>query len=158
MNFQKRILAEANKCFKNKDRYNFQQISEHEFTIEFTIVNQESIYYNQTHTILLKTRYGNGDDIYQYPINKPLVKFLSNIWHPNIGYDNGIVCIDILNEPEKWSALQSFDSIFSSILILLDNPNTESPQDVEACKDFVNNINQKQELINIVNSKYKKYN
>jgi ubiquitin-protein ligase len=159
MDFNKRINAEMRKCSKS-DRYQFTQVSDCEFSIKFATQNKESIYNNQDHTIIFKTTYGNGEDCYQYPKDRPLVRFASKIWHPNIGYNDGTICIDILNDSDKWTPLQSFDSIFTSIIILLDNPNLDSPQELEACNDFKKfidsngNIINKSELIKLVDSKY----
>ncbi|ETI24526.1 hypothetical protein G647_03895 [Cladophialophora carrionii CBS 160.54] len=79
-----------------------------------------------------------------YPLNPPKMKFLGEIWHPNV-YTNGEVCISILHPPgddpnhyesasERWSPIQSVEKILISVMSMLAEPNDESPANVEAAK------------------------
>ncbi|RMZ88036.1 hypothetical protein DV736_g4731, partial [Chaetothyriales sp. CBS 134916] len=79
-----------------------------------------------------------------YPLNPPKMKFLGEIWHPNV-YANGEVCISILHPPgddpnhyesasERWSPIQSVEKILISVMSMLAEPNDESPANVEAAK------------------------
>ena len=79
-----------------------------------------------------------------YPLNPPKMRFLGEIWHPNI-YANGEVCISILHPPgddpnhyekasERWSPIQSVEKILISVMSMLAEPNDESPANVEAAK------------------------
>jgi len=78
----------------------------------------------------------------EYPYKPPTFKFLRPIFHPNI-YSDGKVCISILHPPgadeqsgehpdERWSPLQGVESILRSVLLLLDDPETTSPANVDA--------------------------
>lgn len=70
-----------------------------------------------------------------YPISPPIVYF-NNIIHPNV-YDDGKVCISILHEGvdswgyeksyERWTPTHTVDSIMTSIISMLSDPNFESP-------------------------------
>lgn len=77
-----------------------------------------------------------------YPLSPPVMKFLCDIWHPNV-YANGTVCISILHAPgedpnhyesasERWSPIQSTEKILISVMSMLAEPNDESPANVEA--------------------------
>ncbi|KAK1835863.1 ubiquitin-conjugating enzyme E2 R1 [Podospora conica] len=77
-----------------------------------------------------------------YPYSPPKFRFLIPITHPNI-YPDGRLCISILHTPgedhmsgedagERWSPLQGAESVLRSILLLLDNPEINSPADVDA--------------------------
>ncbi|EKD13493.1 uncharacterized protein L3040_008640 [Drepanopeziza brunnea f. sp. 'multigermtubi'] len=77
-----------------------------------------------------------------YPYSPPKFKFLQPIYHPNI-YPDGKVCISILHAPgedeqsgelasERWSSIQSVESVLRSILLLLDDPEISSPANVDA--------------------------
>lgn len=77
-----------------------------------------------------------------YPYSPPKFRFLIPITHPNI-YADGRLCISILHTPgedrmsgeeasERWSPLQGAESVLRSILLLLDNPEINSPADVDA--------------------------
>lgn len=78
----------------------------------------------------------------KYPFAPPTFKFIRPIFHPNI-YPDGKVCISILHAAgadeqagelaeERWSPLQSVESILRSILLLLDDPYIGSPANVDA--------------------------
>lgn len=80
----------------------------------------------------------------QYPLRPPKVTFLNKMFHPNI-YPNGKVCISILDEdvagplgcgaPEdRWAPVQNIRTVLLSLVILLENPNIDSPADVDASK------------------------
>lgn len=84
-----------------------------------------------------------------YPCSPPTVRFTSEIWHPNI-YPDGKVCISILHAPgddpngyevaaERWSAVHTVESIILSIIVMLSNPNDESPANVDAAKEWREN-------------------
>jgi len=77
----------------------------------------------------------------QYPNKPPIFKFISNLPHPNI-YNDGKVCISILHEgvdetnyedtSERWSPVQTIQTIFLSIISLFHSPNCDSPANVDA--------------------------
>ena len=77
-----------------------------------------------------------------YPYQPPKFRFLIPITHPNI-YPDGQHCISILHKPgedqmsgedasERWSPLQGAESVLRSILLLLDDPEINSPANVDA--------------------------
>lgn len=79
-----------------------------------------------------------------YPLRPPKVTFLTKMFHPNI-YPNGKVCISILDEdvagplgcgaPEdRWAPVQNIRTVLLSIAVLLENPNIDSPANVDASK------------------------
>jgi len=60
----------------------------------------------------------------EYPNRPPNVKFVSDMFHPNV-YADGSICIDILQN--RWSPTYDVSSILTSIQSLLDEPNPNSP-------------------------------
>lgn len=80
-----------------------------------------------------------------YPLYPPTLTFKSPIpFHPNI-YADGRLCISILHPPEddqygyesaaeRWSPVQSPETILVSTISLMYSPNDESPANVEAAK------------------------
>lgn len=65
-------------------------------------------------------------------------------FHPNI-YPNGALCISILHPPgedqygyesasERWSPVQTPETILLSVISLFHSPNDESPANVEAAR------------------------
>eukprot|EP00188_Purpureofilum_apyrenoidigerum_P001080 Plantae.Rhodophyta-Purpureofilum_apyrenoidigerum.ctg15537.p1 GENE.Plantae.Rhodophyta-Purpureofilum_apyrenoidigerum.ctg15537~~Plantae.Rhodophyta-Purpureofilum_apyrenoidigerum.ctg15537.p1 ORF type:complete len:173 (+),score=28.58 Plantae.Rhodophyta-Purpureofilum_apyrenoidigerum.ctg15537:301-819(+) len=81
-----------------------------------------------------------------YPYRPPVMKFVSEMWHPNI-YRDGTVCISILHPPgddpneyeaasERWSPVHTVESILHSVISLLATPNEDSPANVDAAKQM----------------------
>ncbi|QIW97295.1 hypothetical protein AMS68_002813 [Peltaster fructicola] len=79
-----------------------------------------------------------------YPLYPPTLSFETPIFHPNV-YENGNVCISILHPPEddqygyedaseRWSPVQSVETILLSVISMLGSPNDESPANIEAGK------------------------
>lgn len=81
-----------------------------------------------------------------FPIKPPTLKFISEIWHPNV-HENGNVCISILHEPgndqygyesaeERWLPIHTVESIVLSVISMLSDPNDESPANINAAKQW----------------------
>ncbi|KAI5359607.1 Putative ubiquitin-conjugating enzyme E2, ubiquitin-conjugating enzyme/RWD [Septoria linicola] len=78
-----------------------------------------------------------------YPHSPPKLKFETPIFHPNV-YPNGEVCISILHAgedqygyehaSERWSPVQTPETILLSVISMLGSPNDESPANIEAGK------------------------
>lgn len=79
-----------------------------------------------------------------YPHLPPTLKFVNSIFHPNV-YENGEVCISILHPPEddkygyesaseRWSPVQTPETILLSVISMLGSPNDESAANLEAGK------------------------
>jgi ubiquitin-conjugating enzyme E2 A len=64
-----------------------------------------------------------------YPAKPPAVRFVSEVFHPNI-YRDGSVCLDILQD--RWSPVHSVATILTSLRSLLSDPNLASPANPEA--------------------------
>ncbi|KAH7731918.1 CBN-UBC-7 protein [Aphelenchoides avenae] len=80
----------------------------------------------------------------EYPQRPPKMRFVSQIWHPNIDKD-GNVCISILHEPgndrfgyekpeERWLPVHTVETILLSVISMLADPNYESPANIDAAK------------------------
>ncbi|KAJ9148331.1 Ubiquitin-conjugating enzyme [Pleurostoma richardsiae] len=92
----------------------------------------------------------------EYPYQPPKFRFNSKIIHPNI-YPDGQLCISILHNPgedlmsgeaasERWSPLQGVESVLRSVLLLLDDPEINSPANVDASvmyRDYREDYNEK---------------
>lgn len=82
---------------------------------------------------------------YNYPVMPPTLRFLSEMWHPNI-YSDGSVCISILHAPgedrygyespeERWLPVHTVETILLSVISVLSAPNIESPANPEAARE-----------------------
>lgn len=100
-----------------------------------------------------------------YPNNPPEFKFITSIPHPNI-YKDGKVCMSILHEgvdeygyeniSERWSPIHSVNSILISFLLILVEPNIDSPADVDNCVEYRNNYNNyKKKIYKIISNQQK---
>ncbi|KAF3850647.1 hypothetical protein F7725_012419, partial [Dissostichus mawsoni] len=83
---------------------------------------------------------------YDYPLRPPKMKFITEIWHPNVA-KNGDVCISILHEPgedkfgyekpeERWLPIHTVETIMISVISMLADPNSDSPANVDAAKEW----------------------
>ena len=86
-----------------------------------------------------------------YPNNPPEMKFVTEMWHPNI-YPDGKVCISILHPPgedehneqesadERWRPILGVESIIISVISMLNDPNIESPANLDASVQFKDDL------------------
>lgn len=83
-----------------------------------------------------------------YPMSPPKMTFKSKMFHPNI-YEHGGVCISTLKRPgsdpteynkpeEMWTPVQSIRTIVLSVISMLNEPNCESPANLDASKEYLN--------------------
>ncbi|KAI9299132.1 ubiquitin conjugating enzyme [Neoconidiobolus thromboides FSU 785] len=81
-----------------------------------------------------------------YPQMPPSMKFITEMWHPNV-YSDGRVCISILHPPgedkwgyesasERWLPVHTVETILLSVISMLSSPNDESPANIEAAKEW----------------------
>lgn len=83
-----------------------------------------------------------------YPFAPPTVYFTCNLYHPNI-YKDGSVCISILKAKpdesgyyklnEVWTPAIDLEGIIVCIWNILNEPNLESPANLDACIDYREN-------------------
>ena len=71
----------------------------------------------------------------QYPFKSPSIGFKDKIYHPNIDYKSGSVCLNVLNE--NWSPIYTAEHIITTFLPqLLTYPNPDDPLNIEAADFF----------------------
>ena len=85
-----------------------------------------------------------------FPQSPPEMKFISEMFHPNI-YKDGRVCISILHNPgfdqfneqekveEKWRPSLGVEQIVVSVISMLSDPNCDSPANIDASVMLKNN-------------------
>lgn len=107
------------------------------WNIGVMVLNEDSIY----HGGFFKAQMRFPED---FPFSPPQFRFTPAIYHPNV-YRDGRLCISILHqsgdpmtdEPdaETWSPVQTVESVLISIVSLLEDPNINSPANVDAAVD-----------------------
>jgi peroxin-4 len=70
-----------------------------------------------------------------YPISPPKCKFITKVFHPNIHFETGEICFELLKD--KWSPAWTLESVCRAILDLLSSPNADSPLNCD-CGIFIN--------------------
>ncbi|CCU99995.1 unnamed protein product [Malassezia sympodialis ATCC 42132] len=65
-----------------------------------------------------------------YPIKPPSMRFRTRIFHPNVHWKTGEICLDVLQT--QWSPAWTLHSACTAVLALLDAPAPESPLNVDA--------------------------
>ena len=135
MNKYIKRLGREKKNNEQNQNFEFEEIKDRWI---FTWTEVEGLYAGQEHRVSMKLTYGSPPREYSFPTNPPFCKFETKIWHPNIS-ENGIICVDILSDPNKWSAVTRTSSIIDSIRYLLSNPEPSSPQNRKAARMYMGN-------------------
>ncbi|MCO5603709.1 hypothetical protein L7F22_057860 [Adiantum nelumboides] len=61
----------------------------------------------------------------QYPLVPPQVRFLTKVFHPNVHFKTGEICLDILKT--AWSPAWTLQSVCRAIIALMAHPEPDSP-------------------------------
>lgn len=122
--YRNRILKEAQEASKLKDK-SF-----------FLFMNDQSIYTWKSYIMGPEgSPYESGVfelniNLSNYPLQPPKIYFLTKIFHPNIHFQTGEICLEVFKE--SWSPYWTLESIFRAICYLLTAPNPDSPLNCDA--------------------------
>ncbi|GMF01041.1 unnamed protein product [Ambrosiozyma monospora] len=134
------LAKELKELRESQPAFNIQLMNENIFhwSIGLYVANPDSLY----HGAYLKCQMTFPES---YPYKPPSFKFTPAIYHPNV-FPDGRICISILHEPgtshsdepsnEKWSPAQCVESVLVSIVSFLEDPNINSPANIDASNSF----------------------
>ena len=121
---------------KRSGAFDIAQISDDNFEEYYILFKPlAGIYRDQWQIIHMKTTFGSGTK-YTYPLNAPLVKFITNVYHTNIS-TSGSICLDILKNNKVWMPSYDFSAIIQNIMLLYMEPNNSSPFNGAASRNYV---------------------
>jgi peroxin-4 len=64
-----------------------------------------------------------------YPVAPPTITFVTRVCHPNVKFETGEICLDVLRE--NWTPILGVVGALESVARLLGEPGTDSPLNVD---------------------------
>lgn len=89
----------------------------------------------------------------KYPFKSPSIGFIDKIYHPNVDFRSGSICLNVLNE--EWQPIYTIKHILDTFLPqLLTYPNADDPLNIEAAENYIKDNDRFVELAKFTMRKY----
>ncbi|EGR32359.1 protein kinase domain protein [Ichthyophthirius multifiliis] len=121
-----RILKEASEASKIREKDNFILLFDESDIYKwraFVFGPEDSAYSEGIFEIKINLNQN-------YPIQAPQMIFKTRIFHPNIHWETGEICLDIIKD--QWTPSWTLESLCRAIQQLMSNPNANSPLNCDA--------------------------
>eukprot|EP00525_Craspedostauros_australis_P002712 CAMPEP_0198115220 /NCGR_PEP_ID=MMETSP1442-20131203/6388_1 /TAXON_ID= /ORGANISM="Craspedostauros australis, Strain CCMP3328" /LENGTH=174 /DNA_ID=CAMNT_0043772687 /DNA_START=311 /DNA_END=835 /DNA_ORIENTATION=+ len=122
----KRLRRELQNLMRNKDDPDIHLIPDSENILHWTALLRgpgDTPYEGGVFQLSIKC----GSD---YPLAPPSITFITKVFHPNVHFRSGDVCLDILKK--EWSPAWGIQAACRAILALLSDPDADSPLNCDA--------------------------
>jgi peroxin-4 len=125
MTANNRLMKELKEAMRNKDP-DIQLSADENFLFKWTATLQgppDTPYMGGSYTVTLRIPS-------DYPMEPPTATFNTKVFHPNVNFSTGEVCLDILKS--TWSPAWTLVSVCRAILTLMAHPEADSPLNCDA--------------------------
>lgn len=89
----------------------------------------------------------------KYPFKSPSIGFIDKIYHPNVDFSSGSICLNVLNE--EWQPIYTIKHIIETFIPqLLTYPNPDDPLNVDAANLYIEDNGKFLEIVKYTMNKY----
>jgi len=73
-----------------------------------------------------------------YPVEPPLVRFLTRIWHPQVHLPDGKPCVDVLNK--AWTPSKTLKDVLETLRALIAEPSRTDSVNADAASEMMESL------------------
>jgi ubiquitin-conjugating enzyme (huntingtin interacting protein 2) len=132
MMYVRRLKKEFEEQFKQDDKIYFS--SDSKGYIKALILGPKDTPY-ENGIFLLDYNIDQG-----YPHTPPKIRFTTNIWHPNISFQSGAICVDFLKN--NWSSSLKISHVLLMVQSMFSEVFLDDPLEITAAKAYKDNKNE----------------
>ncbi len=73
-----------------------------------------------------------------YPVEPPMVRFLTRIWHPQVHLPDGKPCVDVLNK--AWTPTKTLKDVLETLRALIAEPSRTDSVNADAASELMESL------------------
>ena len=131
VNYQQMSIKRLETERGDLEKVGFKVVKKTETNWEITIAGPKDSPFQNGHFTLNLT-------LENFPFKAPEITFKTQIYHPNVDAEKGIVCKDMIETGDKWAPTKRLTKCLELILAMMVNPNMDTPMNEKAAQDFKN--------------------